>query len=123
MDKIRVGVIGCGYWGPNLIRNISGCPSTEAVALYDACPARLEAMGRAYNHLQLAGSLEQLLEQPIQAVAIATPVSTHFSPAERRLEAGLHVLVEKPMASTVHEARVLIDLASRQQQVLMVDHT
>jgi predicted dehydrogenase len=123
MDKIRVGIIGCGYWGPNLIRNISSCPSTEAVAIYDACPARLEAIGRTYNHLQLTGSLEQLLEQPIQAVAIATPVSTHFSLAERCLEAGLHVLVEKPMASTVHEAQVLIDLASRQQRVLMVDHT
>src|SRR5512135_1210099 len=123
MDKIRVGIIGCGYWGPNLIRNISSCPSTEAVAIYDACPARLEAIGRTYNHLQLSGSLEQLLEQPIQAVAIATPVSTHFSLAERCLEAGLHVLVEKPMTSTAHEARVLIDLASRQQRVLMVDHT
>ena len=123
MDKIRVGIIGCGYWGPNLIRNISSCPSTEAVAVYDACPARLEAIGRTYNHLQVAGSLEQFLEHPIQAVAIATPGSTHFSLAERCLEAGLHVLVEKPMASTVHEAQVLIDLASRQQRVLMVDHT
>ena len=123
MDKLHIGIIGCGYWGPNLIRNISSCPSTEAVAIYDACPAHLEAIGRTYNHLQLTGSLEQLLEQPIQAVAIATPVSTHFSLAERCLEAGLHVLVEKPMASTVHEAQVLIDLASRQQRILMVDHT
>jgi predicted dehydrogenase len=82
------------------------------VAIYDACSARLEAIGRTYNHLKLAGSLEQFLEHPIQAVAIATPVSTHFSLAERGLEAGLHVLVEKPMASTVHEAQVLIDLAS-----------
>ena len=123
MDKIRVGIIGCGYWGPNLVRNIFNCPSTEAVAIYDASPARLEAIGRTYSHLQLAGSLEQLLEQPIQAVAIATPVSTHFSLAERCLEAGLHVLVEKPMASTVHEAQALIDLASRRQRVLMVDHT
>ena len=55
MDKIRVGIIGCGYWGPNLIRNISSCPPTEAMAIYDACSARLEAIGRTYNHLQLSG--------------------------------------------------------------------
>jgi predicted dehydrogenase len=123
MSRISVGVIGCGYWGPNLIRNFSACPMTEAVALFDASLARLEAVGRTYPHLKQTTSLDELLDMPVQAIAIATPVSTHFSLAKRCLEAGRHVLVEKPLAATVREAQELVDLAARQGRVLMVDHT
>ena len=123
MKKIAVGIIGCGYWGPNLIRNFSSCPQTEVAAVYDASPARLEALGRTHGHLKLVSALDQFLELPLQAVAIATPVSTHFSLAVQCLEAGLHVLVEKPLAATVKEAQGLIELARRQRRVLMVDHT
>jgi predicted dehydrogenase len=123
MNRIRVGVIGCGYWGPNLIRNFSACPLTEVAAVCDASPARLEAVGRTFGHLNRVSSLDQLLEQDLQAVAIATPVSTHFALAERCLEAGLHVLVEKPLAANAQEARALVELARRQGRVLMVDHT
>jgi predicted dehydrogenase len=123
MSKLRVGIVGCGYWGPNLIRNFSCCPRTEVVALCDASPARLDAVGRNYPHLARVGTLDELLAVPLDAVAIATPVSTHHSLAERCLGAGLHVLVEKPLAATVSEARALIDLAARQGRVLMVDHT
>lgn len=122
-DKIQVGVVGCGYWGPNLIRNFSSCPATEVRAVCDADPARLESIERKYDGLKAVTSLNALLELPIQAVAIATPVSTHFPLAARCLEAGLHVLVEKPLAATVEEAQALIDLAARRQRVLMVDHT
>ena len=123
MDRIAVGVIGCGYWGPNLIRNFSTCPLTEVRAVCDASPARLEAIGRTFPHVKLVSSVDQLLELGVQAVAIATPVSTHFPLASRCLEAGLHVMVEKPLAATAAEVRALIDLAARQQRVLMVDHT
>jgi predicted dehydrogenase len=122
-DKLSVGIIGCGYWGPNLIRNFSACPLTEVSAVCDANPARLESVGRTHGNLRLLSSVDQLLEQPLDAVAIATPVSTHFLLAQRCLEAGLHVLVEKPLAATAREAQVLIDLADRKERVLMVDHT
>jgi predicted dehydrogenase len=123
MKKMSVGVIGCGYWGPNLIRNFSTCPLTEVVAVCDANPARLEAVGKTYGHLQLIPSLDQLLELPLDAVAIATPVSTHYPLATRCLEAGLHVLVEKPLAASANEAQALVTLADRKQRLLMVDHT
>jgi predicted dehydrogenase len=123
MKRVAVGVVGCGYWGPNLIRNFCACPGTEVVAACDASPARLQAIGQSYGHLQLVATLDQLLECPLDAVAIATPVSTHFALAQRCLEAGLHVLVEKPLAATVAEARDLVELATRRERVLMVDHT
>jgi predicted dehydrogenase len=96
---------------------------TEVAAIYDASPQRLEAVAQTYGHMKLASSLEEFLATPLQAVAIATPVATHYSLAARCLEAGLHVLVEKPLAATVHEAQALIELAERQRRVLMVDHT
>jgi predicted dehydrogenase len=123
MKKLSIGIIGCGYWGPNLIRNFSSCPRTEVAGICDASPARLEAMARSYGHLKMVGSVDQLLELGLDAVAIATPVSTHFPLAQRCLEAGLHVMVEKPLARTVKEAQALIDLAERHGRVLMVDHT
>ncbi len=123
MKTLSVGVVGCGYWGPNLIRNVAAGPLTEVVAVCDADAARLEAVGKTYGHLKLVTSLDRLLELPLDAVAIATPVSTHFPIAQRCLEAGLHVMVEKPLAGTVQEARALVDLAARKERVLMVDHT
>ena len=123
MDRIKIGIVGCGYWGPNLIRNFSSCPQTEVVAVCDASPARLEAIGRNFPHLLRVESLDKLLDLRLDAVAIATPVSTHCPLAERCLNAGLHVLVEKPLASTVAEARALLELAARCCRVLMVDHT
>jgi predicted dehydrogenase len=123
MKRIKIGIVGCGYWGPNLIRNFSSCPQTEVVAVCDASPARLEAIGRNFPHLSRVGSLDELLDLGLDAAAIATPVSTHYPLAERCLNAGLHVLVEKPLASTVSEARALLDLAARLRRVLMVDHT
>jgi predicted dehydrogenase len=123
MERIKIGIVGCGYWGPNLVRNFSSCPQTEVVALCDVSPSRLEAIGRNFPHLTRVESLDKLLDLRLDAVAIATPVSTHYPLAERCLNAGLHVLVEKPLASTVAEARALLELAARCRRVLMVDHT
>jgi predicted dehydrogenase len=123
MDRLKIGVVGAGYWGPNLIRNFSTCPQTEVAAVCDADPARLAAIGRNHGHLTLVDSLDRLLDLPLDAVAIATPVSTHFPLASRCLEAGLHVLVEKPLASTAGEASALVEMARRHDRVLMVDHT
>ena len=123
MKKLSVGVIGCGYWGPNLLRNFAACPLTEVAAVCDANPARLEAVGKAYGNAKLVGSLDQLPELGLDAVAVATPVSTHYALATRCLEAGLHVLVEKPLAASANEAQALATLAARQGRVLMVDHT
>jgi len=124
MSQLGVGIIGCGYWGPNLVRNFSSCPRTQVVAVFDASRERLEKFRRSHCHLRLVNSFEEFLQTPgLQAVAIATPVSTHFTLAKQCLEAGLHVLVEKPLASTVKEADTLIHLAEQQNRVLMVDHT
>lgn len=123
MEPIQIGVIGAGYWGPNLVRNFSACPLTRVAAVCDANPARLEAIGRQFSHVKLVSSVDQLLELPIQAVAIATPVFTHYSLAARCLEAGMHVMVEKPLTSTVREAQALVELAANRGRILMVDHT
>ncbi|MCA9132220.1 MAG: Gfo/Idh/MocA family oxidoreductase [Planctomycetales bacterium] len=123
MSKLAVGVLGCGYWGPNLIRNFSTCPLTELVAVCDADVRRLEKIGASYGQLKLVSSLDELLQLDLDAVAIATPVSTHYPLAARCLEAGLHVLVEKPLADAVEHAEALVELAAQQQRLLMVDHT
>ena len=75
MDCIKIGIVGCGYWGPNLIRNFSSCPQTEVVAACDANPARLEAIGRSFDHLARVGSLDELLALRLDAVAIAKSTS------------------------------------------------
>jgi len=123
MSKLRVGVIGCGYWGPNLIRNFNYCSLTELVAVCDRDERRLESVGRNYNSVKLTRSVEELLQHDLDAVAIATPVSTHFPLASQCLDAGLHVLVEKPFAATVDEAERLVAKARQADRVIMVDHT
>jgi predicted dehydrogenase len=123
MPKSRVGIIGYGYWGPNLLRNFTACPDTEVLAVCDASPARRAAVSRAYPGLATVASVDELLELPIDAAVVATPVSTHFPIAMQCMEAGRDVLVEKPLAGTVREAQVLTDRAAKLGRVLMVDHT
>src|SRR5437868_5504084 len=118
MEKLSVGIIGAGYWGPNLIRNFSACPITEVGGVCDANPQRLDGLRKNWGHLNLVTSLDQLIGLGIKAVSIATPVSTHFPLAKACLEAGLHVLVEKPLAATVQEAEALVALAEKQKRVL-----
>lgn len=122
-NKLSVGVIGYGYWGPNLVRNFSLCPHTQAVAVLDARAERRAAAERMFPHVRGVASLEELLDLRLDAVAIATPVGTHYPIARQCLEAGLHVLVEKPLADSIEHAEALVDLAERCGRILMVDHT
>lgn len=121
---ISVGVIGYGYWGPNLVRNLAEGLHTEVVAVSDLRRDRLELVSRRYPSVQGVSDYRDILRDPtIDAVAISTPVSTHFPLAMEALEAGKHVLVEKPMTSDSDQALRLIEEADRRNLVLMVDHT
>src|SRR3954453_21765409 len=121
---VRIGIIGYGYWGPNLVRNFVEAPNTQVVAVADKNTERLEVLSRRYPGIEGMSDHRDILRNPdIDAVAISTPVSTHFPLAMEALQAGKHVLVEKPMTSSSDEARRLIDEASRRKLVLMVDHT
>ncbi len=121
---IGIGVIGYGYWGPNLVRNFSELPDAKVVAVSDLRSERLALAGRRYPHLDTRRDYRDLLSSPkVDAVAIATPVSTHFDFALAALQAGKHVLVEKPLTTTSDQGLRLIDEAARRNLVLMVDHT
>jgi len=121
---IRVGVVGYGYWGPNLARNFRECPLTELVAIADPQPARLADAERRFPGVRTVPGLEALLSLPdIDAVAIATPVATHAPLTLAALRAGKHVLVEKPLAASVPEAEMMVAEAERRGLTLMVDHT
>lgn len=122
-SRVAVGVIGFGYWGPNLARNIDADPNSDLVAVCDLDPARLAAASARYGGARPYLSWDALLADPgVEAVAIATPASTHFSVALYALEAGKHVLVEKPMTTSATEAAVLASKAKDRNLVLMVDH-
>jgi predicted dehydrogenase len=121
---IGVGVIGCGYWGPNLVRNFGDTPGARLLAACDLNDDRLERLRARWPALVTTRDADALLRMAdIDAVAIATPVATHFDLAMRALAAGKHVLVEKPLAPSAELAARLIDEAARRQRVLMVDHT
>jgi predicted dehydrogenase len=123
-SEIGVGVVGCGYWGPNLIRNFAGNPSTRVVGVSDLNPARLAAVTRSYNGVMVTQHYEELLKDTkIDAIAIATPVHTHYELALSALKAGKHVLVEKPLAQSADLVCRLMDEADRRGLTLMVDHT
>jgi predicted dehydrogenase len=123
-SKISVAVIGCGYWGPNLMRNFSDNPRSRLSWLVDLDSKRLRQFSDRYPQARLTTDLAEALADPeLQAVAIATPVSTHFPLARQCLETGKHVLLEKPMAQTSDECRALISLAAEKELTLMIDHT
>jgi dTDP-4-amino-4,6-dideoxygalactose transaminase/predicted dehydrogenase len=123
-DRLRVGVVGLGYWGPNILRVAHEIEGLSVAAGCDSDPDALERQRRRYPLLQLVSDPEQLwADDSIDAVVLATPVSTHFSLAKRALDAGKHVLVEKPLAATVPECRALIELADARGLVVMPGHT
>ena len=122
--SITVGVIGCGYWGPNLIRNFAENEGAELRWICDADARRLEKVARRYPSARTATDFRELLADPgLDSVVVATPVSTHYVFARAALEAGKHVLVEKPFTASVREAEELIALAEAHKLALMVDHT
>lgn len=123
-NNINIGVIGYGYWGPNLVRNFAEIPGAQVTAVSDFKPELLAKVQARYPAIKVTTDSRDLLKDPtIDAIAIATPVSTHFDLALAALKAGKHVLVEKPMTTTSEQALRLIEEAEKRNLVLMVDHT
>jgi len=123
-DVLRVGVVGYGYWGPNVVRNLHSLDSCEVVSVCDKNEAVLKRARRQYPAVQMTTDFSDILTSPdIDAVAIVTPVWTHFPLAKLALENGKHVFLEKPLTSTTEQAEDLIELADRKNLKLMVDHT
>ena len=121
---INVGVIGCGYWGPNLIRNFVTYPGTKLKWACDLDKNRLEKVLGPYPSVGSTTDFKEILaDGEVDAIAIATPVNTHFPLAKACLESGKNVLVEKPLASSVGEGRELVELARQKNLKLMCDHT
>lgn len=117
-------MIGCGYWGPNLLRNFAENEAAQLRWICDLDEARLASMSRRYPMAQTSSDYRRLIADPeLDAVAVVTPVATHYPIARECLLAGKHVLLEKPFTSTVSEAEELIELAARNGLRLMVDHT
>ena len=121
---IRVGVIGYGYWGPNIVRNLHALDSARVAAICDRSPDAQRRAKHAYPSVQITSDASEVLRSPrIDAVAVVTPVCTHFALAKAALENGKHVFVEKPLTSNATQAEELIELAQKRDLKIMVDHT
>ncbi|MCW2238560.1 Gfo/Idh/MocA family protein [Azospirillum canadense] len=121
---IKIGIIGYGYWGPNLARCFSEADGSQVAAICDASPEARARAAKRYPGISIVSDPQEVMRDPtIDAVAIATPVRTHYGIALEALCSGKHVLVEKPMTETSDQSRRLIDEAAKRNLVLMVDHT
>ena len=121
---IKIGVIGYGYWGPNLVRNFMEAQGSTVVAVCDLRTERLGQLQLRYPTIRTTSDACSLFKDPsLDAIVIATPVSTHFELAMAALKSDKHVLVEKPLAANSEQSRQLIEEAARRKRVLMVDHT
>ena len=125
MNKIpNVAVVGCGYWGPNLIRNFVFSSKCKLKHICDKATKRLEYLTRLYPDINATTHFTELIEdQDLDAIIIATPVNAHFDLARKSMEAGKHTLIEKPMASSKLQCQELINISKRQKLTLMVGHT
>jgi len=122
--QIRIGVVGVGYWGPNLVRNLAESSTFELTYVCDSRPEMLEAVARRYPGVKCTTRYEELLRaDDLEAVAIATPVSTHHALAMSALQAGKHAFVEKPLAASTDQVVELMTLAEQNGLVLMPGHT
>lgn len=121
---IKTGIIGYGYWGPNLVRNFIANNKFEVVMVSDTRKERLDIVKKFFPSIKVTQTYEEILKNSeINAIAIATPVYTHFDIARKALKAGKHIVIEKPMTSNSKEAEELINLALKRKLILMVDHT
>lgn len=121
---MRVGVIGAGYWGPNIVRNLHEAPGAEAVAVADLSPDRLDAIRKRFPAVRVTTDYRELVNDPsIDAICIVTPVGTHRKLAEEAFAAGKHVFVEKPLAKNVSDAEAIVRAGERAGKTLMVGHT
>jgi predicted dehydrogenase len=123
MERVRIGMIGCGYWGPNLIRNFIDLNNSEVVMVVDLKKDRLAKIKNNYPQVQVSENFRDLFDQKLDAVVVATPPSTHHSITKECLEHGLHALVEKPLTLNSAHAEELIELAEKKDLTLMVGHT
>jgi predicted dehydrogenase len=124
MRRLGTVVIGYGYWGPNIVRNVVERPELELIALCERDDARAAAFARRFGGIRTSTDLAPLLADPrVEAVIVATPPRTHRALAQTALEAGRHVLVEKPLATTAEDAEALVELAEARGLVLMPGHT
>jgi predicted dehydrogenase len=123
LRNISVGVVGCGYWGPKLVRNIFSSPGADLKIVADLDQERLGHIRGLYPGVATTTSYDELLAAPIEAVVVATPVATHYDMSRRALLADKHVLVEKPLTNSAETAEALVKLAAERQRVLMVGHT
>jgi predicted dehydrogenase len=121
-DSMRLGVIGGGYWGSKHVRVLEGLPDVDQLSLADPRAPVREALGRSFPRLRTFAGLDGLLPE-VDAVVVATPPRTHHDLARRALDAGKHVLVEKPLATDAAQARQLVETADRSGLVLMSGHT
>ncbi len=121
---VRTAVVGLGYWGPNLIRNLNELETAELSWICDLDQARLDAFGRRYPGVRATRSFDEILHDPeLEAVVISTPVSTHYALGLAALQAGKHVFIEKPLAASVAEAQELSTVAAARGLMLMPGHT
>lgn len=123
LRNIAVGVVGCGYWGPKLVRNLHSLPGADLRMVADLDEVRLAHIRGLYPGAETTTSYQALLDSPVEAVVVATPVATHYDLARRALLHGKHVLVEKPLTNNSEQARALVDMAQERDRVLMVGHT
>ncbi len=123
MSEVKVGVIGCGYWGPNLIRNFVENPLSEVVMVADLKEERLSHLKTSYPQIMMTKDYKDLFHQDLDAVVIATPPATHYSLAKEFLEHGFNVLVEKPITINSKHAAELIEISQKKDLILMVGHT
>jgi predicted dehydrogenase len=121
---VRVGVIGAGYWGPNIVRNLYEAPGAETVAVADLSQERLDAIRKRFPAVRVTTDHREIIgDRSIDAVCIVTPVGTHRKLAEEAFAAGKHVFVEKPLAYSVSDAEAIVRAAERAGKTLMVGHT
>jgi predicted dehydrogenase len=121
--KIKIGIIGAGYWGPNLVRNFFALDNCEVKYVCDLDESKLGKIKKSYPYVLLTANVEELFYDPeLDAVAIATPTATHYHLAKKALEMGKHVFLEKPMTETSRQAEELINLAESKNLILQVDH-
>src|SRR5438270_13188012 len=124
MSKLRVAIVGCGYWGQNLLRNFCETEQAEVVTVCDYDSRSLARAKSRYPSIEISQSYTDVLTDPgVDAIVLATPVSTHYPFAKQALRAGKHVLVEKPIAQSTRQVIELIELSEQMGKTLMVDHT
>ncbi len=121
---LNIGVVGYGYWGPNIVRNFSAVPGAKVVAVCDQDHRALQKVQRNYPDMLVTQDSNDIIFAPdIDAVAVITPVSTHYEIAKKALLNGKHIFVEKPFTASIQQAEELIELAERKNLTIMVDHT